>query len=112
MRMICSYFLNLICDTMVLTYFGKYKSEKNTAALFLVEKQWILLWISVQFICFILAFFGCLISYIWPVLLLNQWWTYMNNVTFVYLIKLQILLFFSVVFIDIYPYIYKSLGMF
>jgi nucleoside recognition membrane protein YjiH len=74
-KKMCTFFFNMFCDLILLIWVNfMIPSGKVTAALYLTEKVWLILWTSAQFTCYFIAFFASWFAVCKPQVLLNARW--------------------------------------
>jgi hypothetical protein len=71
-RLGLSYLVNLALDVILLVYISEFLPVEATSALFQAEYDWFSLWISLQFLCFLIGFLVCFFAYAWPKQILNK----------------------------------------
>lgn len=110
-RLGLSYVVNLALDVVILVYVGEYLPPEATSALFQAEFDWFQLWISLQFLCFLIGFLVCFFAYTWPMQILNKQYWEVANACFQSLMMSQMAVFFSVLFVDIMKGLYGAMGI-
>lgn len=96
----CSFTINILCDVFLLYWVNTYLYDIRTASIYVAEKIWMNVWISLQLLCYLVAFSAAMTAVCKPRILLNRRWNKFFGAVYMSLLKYQVVVFLSVLFID------------